>query len=92
MRKITPLQEKFRALPKNKTVEKAIEPILIKHDISVATFYRDLKTDPKNIPTGRLQVYAALFNCDVADLIDSFVKIKPIVKKDLVKKSGLKIH
>lgn len=92
MRKITPLKEKFDALPRTTTVEKHIEPILKKHDIGIATFYRDLKTDGKNIPHFRLQVYAALLNCDVAELIDSFVKIKPIVNKSLIKKSGLKTH
>jgi hypothetical protein len=90
MRKITPLQEKFAALPKGISFEKEIEPVLKKHDISISTFYRDLKNDPKNIEHFRLQVYAALFDCDVSDLIDSYVKIKPIIRKNLSKKSGLK--
>ncbi len=86
MRKITPLQEKFEALPKKVNFEKEIEPILVKHEISISTFYRDLKAKPSSIPHARLQVYAALFDCDVDDLIDSYVKIKPIIRTNLAKK------
>ena len=87
--KITPLQEKFDALSK---IDSAIFLKRVQDHFGIATFYRDLKKSAKNIEHFRLQVYAALLDCEVDDLLDSFVKIKPIVRKNLSRKSGLKTN
>lgn len=88
----SPLQEKFNALPRSTHFENDVLPILEKHGISKNTFYRDQKSKGSSIPHERLQVYAALLDCDVSDLIDTYVKgVKPIVKKSSIgKRVGLK--
>ena len=87
----TPLRTKYEALPKSIVFETDILPLLQKADITKDTFYRDMKVKGNTIPHMRLQVYAGLFDCDVNDLIDSFVKVKPIIKrKSMAKAVGLK--
>lgn len=92
MAKISPLRKKFDELPKNITLKDVILPNLKKYDITQSTFYRDLESNPNSIPNERLQVYAGLLDCDVSDLMEGYTKIKvrPIVKKSLTKKVGLK--
>ena len=77
----TPLNEKINALPRHIVFKDHIEPELLKAGISNRTFQRDRKAKPNSIPHARLQVYAALLDCEVADLIDSFVKVTPLVKR-----------
>lgn len=88
MAKTTPLQIQYDSLTKAEAAEflKSLE----QYTITESTFYRDLKANSNSIPHIRLQTYAGLLNCEVADLIDHFVKVKPIVKKSLTKKVGLK--
>ena len=89
----TPLQIKYEALPKSLVFKTDILPILEASDISGDTFYRDLKAQSNSIPVWRLQVYAGLLGLDddISQLIDSFVKVKPIIKrKSLAKSLGLK--
>jgi hypothetical protein len=89
----TPLQTKYQQLPKSVVLKKDILPDLEKVGISARTFDRDRNSNPNNIPHGRLAVYAALFNCDVSELIDGFSKIKtpkPILGGSLAKKAGLR--
>lgn len=91
MAKTTPLKSKFDNLPKNISLKNEIVPLLNKYDITQSTFYRDMEATPSSIPHARLQVYASLLDCEVSDLIDSFVKIKPLVKrKSIGQKVGLK--
>lgn len=89
----TPLQTKYQQLPKSVVFEKDILPELVKAGIGARTFHRDRNSNPNNIPHGRLAVYAALFGCDVAELIDGFSKIKTpkaILGGSLAKKAGLR--
>lgn len=80
---ITPLARKFNALPYPD--RKSVLAGLQQNSIIRSTFYRDLKTSPGNIPSGRLQTYAALLNCEVGDLMDDFSKgIKPAVGRKSV--------
>lgn len=89
---ITPLQRKFQELPRSVNFKQHILPELEKADISERTFARDRKTSGNSIPHSRLQVYAALFECEVADLIDNYTKprVKPLVRKSIGAKVGLK--
>ena len=87
----TPLEQKFLQLPRIVDFTRDIKPKLSDAGISVRTFQRDRKAIPNSIPSWRIQIYAALFNCEMADLMDSFVKIKPLVKTKLAKKAGLKV-
>lgn len=89
MKKTTPLKDKFDALPRFVTREHVLSKVK-KQGISEATFYRDLKTDGKQIPTWRMQVYAGLLNCDFEELLNSYAKPKPIVKTNLAKRAGIK--
>lgn len=95
MAKITPLQQKIRELPKGIGMRKNVLPALRKHDISSGTFYRDLKSDGNSIPYARLQIYAGFLGCSVDDLINSYTRVKPLVKParkkvSLLSKAGVK--
>jgi hypothetical protein len=89
MKKSTPLKDKFDALPRSVTREQVLSEVK-KEGISEATYYRDLKTDGNQIPTWRMRVYAGLLNCDLEELLNSYVKPKPIVKTNLAKRAGIK--
>lgn len=89
MAKNNPLKDRYQSLTKaqSTTLIKSLE----RYEISDRTFYRDLKANSNSIPHQRLQIYAGLLDCEVSDLIDHFVKVKPIVsKKFSTKKVGLK--
>lgn len=89
--KITPLEQIWQERP-NKITFEQIEKLFEKADISFSrsTFERDRKANPGNIPHQRLQVYAGAFDCEVSDLIERFVKVRPIVKTTLARKAGIK--
>ncbi len=68
----------------------AIEKILAKeHGISRDAFYRDRNltlADTFSIPSDRMDIYAALFNCTVDDLKNfTSKKIKPLADRKLSK-------
>lgn len=88
MAKTTPLQTRYNSLTKGETTDflKSLE----QYEITRHTFYRDLKSNSNSIPHKRLQTYAGMLGCDVTELIDHFVKVKPIVKKSTLLKAGLK--
>jgi hypothetical protein len=89
--KRTPLKIKYDNLPRHIVFEKDVLPLLEKASITRDTFYRDMKINGSAIPHIRLQVYAGLFDCSIDELIDSYVKVKPIIKRpSIAKKVGLK--
>lgn len=91
-KKTNTLAEKFNAmLPSGLRIKtKDLLELLASYNIDRSQYYRDLKASPENIPNKRLQVYAGLLNCEVAELIDSFMKVKPLVKKSLGSKVSMK--
>lgn len=76
MAKITPLEQKVQALPRAVVFAHHILPVLQEAGISESTFNRDRRARPESIPYKRLQVYAGLFDCDVADLVEATAKVK----------------
>lgn len=88
-------------LPRTMTIGQ-IEQILKKdHNISRDTFYRDRNVTihgKHSIPSDRLDIYAALFNCSADDLKNYKIdKIKPLterkpsdIMKKIMKHTGLK--
>lgn len=86
----TPLEIKFSELPIS-IGRKGFLAELGKAGISERTWIRDREAPSNSIPVWRMQVYAALFECDLSELIDTYVKVKPLIKRpSLVKKLGLK--
>lgn len=86
MAKITPLEQKFKALPRAVTFKDNVLPALLKAGISESTFHRDRRAKPESIPYERLLIYAGFFDCDVADLVEATVKLKP---KSIAARAGL---
>lgn len=93
MAQLSPLEIKYKALPRSVNFENDVLPTLEKHGISRATFFRDVKAKAETIPTLRLNVYSQLFDCSIDELMQGYtkVKIKPIIKRpSIAKQIGLK--
>lgn len=91
----TPLRKKIEELPKSVSIKNDVEPVLDRANISMRTFQRDQHRNPDRIPHSRLLVYAGLLNCEVDDLINSYTRVKPLVKParkkvSLLSKAGVK--
>lgn len=88
----TPLQLKFDQLPIGIGRKRFVEEV-VKAGISERTFDRDMEAASNSIPIWRMQVYSGLFGLgqDISELIDTYVKIKPIIKRpSIAKQIGLK--
>lgn len=68
---ISPLKRKVDALPRSVDFIGQV----VQAGITRSTYYRDTITDPKNIPSGRLATYAAILNCEIADLMESYKRV-----------------
>jgi hypothetical protein len=95
------INEIIEQLPRSMTIGKIESILKAEHQISRDSFFRDrtLKiSDRSSIPSERLDVYAALFNCSADDLKNYQPKaVKPLTERapsqamqKIIKKNGLK--
>jgi len=95
-KKLTPkhkyaLNEQVDMLPKSMKTSEVVDH-LKKYGITQDEFYRDRKIpygSDSSIPSDRLFIYAKVFDCPVADLLNHEIKANSIRQKNLKLKTGL---
>lgn len=85
------LNEQISMLPKSMKTAEVVEH-LKENKVTYDEFYRDRKIpygSESSIPSDRLFIYAKVFDCPVADLLNHEIKAKSIRQKNLKLKTGL---
>ncbi len=83
------INHQISLMPRHISIDSLVKILSNEHGITRDTFYRDRNltlVDTFSIPSDRMDIYAALFNCTVDDLKNfTSKKIKPLADRKLSK-------